>query len=228
MTARNEFSVRITCDVVESDSRFLTLWGRLGGIEAALVCRETGGVTEKDHCHAYIRTNGALHDASVRHHVAKVFGVSGANLSVKDPNKGQGSTDKCLQYICKGGGQGSQPCLVVRHGFSPEQTVEYHAKYWAVNEAVVSSRSAAAVKRPSMYDELLAFTQARECASSEDVIAASLLWAKNVRKGVHFVSFANAVALLCHQIDEKGEFAFETRLRNYVFSSSEGGGFRVV
>lgn len=222
MTARNEFSVRVTSDDVCDNAKWLALWGKLGGVERALVCKEVGEETSKLHAHAYVKTCTSKHDSDVRYHVSKVFGVQGADLSVKDPNKGTGSTDACLRYICKGEKQGDEPCMVVRLGISVEDAKEYHAAYWAINRAVVSTRAASAVKKPSMYDELRAFTTARGCETSEDVIRECLVWAKEVRRGVHFVSFANAVALLCHQMDEPGEFAYETKLRDYVFGFSAG------
>lgn len=222
MTARNEFSVRVTTDVLESDQRFQTLWGRLGGVRRVLICKEIGEKTGKEHWHGYIETDKAMHDASVRHHVSKTFEVSGANLSVKDPNKGlSNSTQRCLQYICKGGDkQGDEPCMVVRLGFSEEQVKEYHALYHVEKGQKGLQPRAGAEKRPSLYDELRAYCEERDVSSSEQVIACALAWAKAVRRGVHFVSFANAVALLCHQMDEPGEFAFETKLRNYIFGNS--------
>lgn len=221
MTARNEFSVRITSDSVEDTEKWLVLFGKYGGVKRALACREVGEVTGKVHSHLYVETERMMHDTTVRHHTSKVFGVSGPGISVKDPNKGNGSTAACLRYICKGNEQGESPCLVVRLGISEEDAKEYHAQYWAVNTCVAATRRASAVK-PSIYEELLVFTQERECTSSEDVIRECLFWAKNVRKGVHFVSFANAVSLLCHQTDERGEWAYETKLRNYVFGMPPG------
>lgn len=183
--------------------------------KAFLVTRETSS-TDKPHLHGYIELVGRSR-MQLDYALSRIFKVKGAGqkqVSDVRGQKGHGSTEKCLRYICKGESQTSPPDVVCSFSISDEDIASFHEQYWRVNEEV-SRRPTSNPKKISMYDELKEVV--KEEWSAEGRFDLMWQWYRSRQRHVSYHCFRDVVRKLCVEQDQSASDIARERLRDEIF-----------
>lgn len=198
---RKEFSIRVTSPDVRDAEKF-TQFSVLRPQEITLVVIETGSETQKLHFHAYIKTREYYTDTQIRQAIAKVYGVTGEDLSCKDPEAKGGSVEKCLAYICKGTDVNGMPEVLCNRGVD---TQKYHDIYWTTNQETKRRRKEGKVM--TRYEELK-----EACRTAKDryeIADMCRKWYIGVHRSVNYRAFMDDVRKIIMEQDEHAAAGWE-------------------